>query len=198
MIGFAATDGAGYVARLDAPERAVLLDVVDAVIELLADGDDPGDAQGAPPSLEHPPRRTPQDPALLRLLPDASWDRELAGELRRLTEADLRSAKTGQLRRLRAVLDAARPDAVVVPSEAMAVAAALTDTRLVLASRLGVVDDDDAQAVYELAVREDRVVPGAQGERRFLAAVYTVLTELQDSLVQLMVEALPPVDGGPV
>ncbi|HQY33506.1 DUF2017 family protein [Actinotalea sp.] len=204
MRPFRIDDGPAYVARIEAPERAVLLDVVDGVVDLLLGG------AGAPPGgasddpfatlrLGTGPVRTPTDPALLRLLPDAAADPELAAELRRLTEADLRGTKVGHLRRLRAVLDAARPDAVVVPSDAAAVAAALTDLRLVLASRLGVLTDDDAESVYDLAQRDGPVATQDEATARFLATVYAVLTELQESLVQLMVDALPPVrDGGAV
>lgn len=225
MRPFRLDEGPAYVARLEAPERAVLLDVVDGVVQLLVGGTDvprdgSGDtggpsgtqdarpASGGPPHDDDPfaglrlgvgPVSAPTDPALLRLLPAAAADPELAAELRRLTEADLRASKVGHLRRLRSVLDAARPDAVVVPSDAAAVAASLTDLRLVLASRLGVLTDDDAEAVHDLALRDGPVATQDEATARFLATVYAVLTELQESLVQLMVAALPPVrDGGSV
>lgn len=199
------------VARLDAPERAVLLDVVDGVIDLLGGGlqaathGDDGVEASLPGSdapladdpfarLQIPtePVPPPTDPALRRLLPDASADPVVAAELRRLTEGDLRRTKVERLRTLRATLHQAQPDAVVVPSEAVAVAGALTDVRLVLAERLELTDDEDADAVYALAMASDPVTDEAEATRRFVAAVYTVLTELQESLLQLMVDDLPP------
>ena len=208
------------VAHLDAPERAVLLDVVDGVIDLLGGGlraaVRPGEEPPGPPASEPGPEpgladdpfarlqisteplTPPTDPALRRLLPDASSDPVVAAELRRLTEGDLRHTKVERLRTLRATLHQAQPDVVVVPSEAVAVAGALTDVRLVLAERLELADDADADVVYDLAVASGPVTDEAEATRRFVAAVYTVLTELQESLLQLMVADLPsdPPRGG--
>lgn len=211
-----AADGGGYVTRLDAAERAVLLDVVDDVVELL--GGTAADVEGAGRSnpldsvrLGAPAVAPPQDPAVRRLLPDASReDPEVAAEFRRLTETELRTIKVGNLLRLRAALVAARPDLIVVPSEAAKVAAALTDLRLVLAERLGLRTDQDAEAVYRLATGEQSddaadgtadgpaaAVPAEPGTvtdpdaRRFLATVYVVLSLLQESLVELMLDAMP-------
>lgn len=185
-----AEDGTGWVVRLGAGERAVLLDAVDQVVELLGG---PGTAS-PPPDGAHPldavrldalPLRVPQDPALLRLLPDASPDPAVAAEFRRLSEQDLRATKVGQLLRLRSVVEAGRPEVLVVPSEADLVAAALTDLRLVVSERLGLRTDKDADAVYALAAT------GADGDPvHLLAAVYAALTELQDSLVQHLLDGL--------
>jgi hypothetical protein len=214
------------VAQLDAPERAVLLDVVDGVIDLLGGGlraaarpgdETPGPVPGLVPGvvpgpaeaderrepgladdpfarlqISSEPVAPPTDPALRRLLPDASADPVVAAELRRLTEADLRHTKVERLRTLRATLHQAQPDVVVVPSEAVAVAGALTDVRLVLAERLELADDADADEVYDLAVASGPAADEMAATRRFVAAVYTVLTELQESLLQLMVADLPP------
>lgn len=193
-------EGPAYVAGLDAAGRAVLLDVVDDVLRLL-DGDGARTGQGPDHPLDRvrlnaPPVEPPVDPALRRLLPDASRDEALAAELRRLTEPDVRDAKVGNLARLRAAVQDARPNVVVLPSEAAQVAAALTDLRLVVSERLGVRTDADAEAVYRLAA-EDLVdeddAPAA--DRRFLAAVYAVLTLMQESLVGLLLEELPEAEG---
>lgn len=189
-------EGPAYVAGLDAAGRAVLLDVVDDVLRLLG-----GDGARAGQGPDHPldrvrlntaPVEPPVDPALRRLLPDASPDEALAAELRRLTEPEVRDAKVSNLARLRAAVQDARPNVVVLPSEAAQVAAALTDLRLVVSERLGVRTDADAEAVYRLAA-EDLVdeddAPAA--DRRFLAAVYAVLTLMQESLVGLLLEELP-------
>nr|WP_297422139.1 DUF2017 family protein [uncultured Actinotalea sp.] len=207
-------EGAAYVARLEAPERAVLLDVVDDVLGLVGaraaqrtrsrEEDPLGAVQMATVPLPEP-----TDPALLRLLPSASPDPDVAAEFRRLTEVDLRRAKSDQLLRLRACVDAAGPDLVVVPSEAARIAAALTDVRLVTSERLGVRDDEDADALYRLVLEGttdeqppahgDEAEDGREQAHRLLATVYVMLSLLQESLVGLMLAGLPDVerDEGP-
>ncbi len=200
-----------FVARVDGRERAVLAEVVEGVVDLLgvrsaAQGpvrgpiaDDAltgGDGDEAGRSLEWPELAAPEDPALRRLLPDGAVDAELAAELRRLTEQDLRLTKTHQVGLLHAALLAPTPDLVVAGPDARAVAAAFTDVRLVLGERLGLRDDGDAERVYRLAVDvESAVEDDADATARFLAAVYVVLSELQESLVERLVEILPPVRG---
>jgi hypothetical protein len=183
-------DDGGWVVASVPTERAVLLDVVDEVIELLG-GAASVEQQGAR-ARQHPldaleldalPVAPPDDPALRRLLPDASHDAEVSAEFRRFTEADLRTTKTTNLTRLRAALADARTEVVVLPSEAPSVAAALTDIRLVISERLGVRTDEDAEDVYRLAAE---VGPREPSPRHLLAAVYAVLTQLQESLVGLM------------
>lgn len=189
----------GYVARLDAVERSVLLDVVDEVVQLLGGEQQSSGAVGSLESvqLETAAVPPPEDPAVRRLLPDVSDDPAAAAEFRRLTEADLRAAKVGQLLHLRAVVTEARPDALVLPSEAPAVAAALTDLRLVLAERLGVRTEADAEALHHLVLEEEG--PAGPDDplaaRRFLATVATMLSALQESLVGLMLAELPDAPG---
>ncbi len=213
--------GAGGVleARLDRRERAVLAEVVEGVVDLLgvrgadlappngpaADDDGAGDGpRGQDLRLAWPEIAPPQDPALRRLLPDAAADAGLAAELRRLTEQDLRETKTHQVGLLHAALVAPTADLVVAGPDARAVAAALTDVRLVLGERLGLREDRDAERVYRLAVDDepdaaddepDAADDDEDATARFLAAVYVVLSELQESLVERLVEDLPPVRG---
>ncbi len=208
-------EAGAYVAAVDPAERAVLLDVVDEVIALVGAQDDPP-ADVLDVVIETEPVPPPVDPALRRLLPDASReDPEVAAEYRRLTEADLRSTKSENLRRLRAAVSDAEPDLVVVPSEAPAVAAALTDVRLVVSERLGIRTEEDADALEVLLAAPDpgpadggpADVPDDDGTevgggparatvdpvtevRRFLATVYVVLGILQESLVTLMLDEL--------
>lgn len=199
MRGFRPEDDAGFVALLEPTERVVLLDVVDEVLALVGaeapGGGIPEDVPGDPLAsvrVSQGPVTPPWDPALRRLLPDASReDPEVAAEFRRLTEADLRVTKHRNLLRLRAALDAARPELVVVASEAEQVAAALTDLRLVASERLGVRTDADADALYDLVAREhDEDPDDAEASQRFLATVYVVLSLLQESLVDLMLAGL--------
>lgn len=205
----------GWVAHLDAAERAAVLDVVDDVVELLG-GEDAAGAQapfgvdaapgaGTPFGPEVPgatwpavgmdaePVTAPSDPALRRLLPDASRGvPEVAAEFRRLTESELRGTKAGNLRVLRSML-VDGPDLRVDPASAPAVAAALTDLRLVLAERLGIRSEADADAAYRLVVEGGPLdVTDPDGvARRFLATVSTLLGVLQESLVGLLLEGLP-------
>lgn len=110
-------EGDDLVAEVDAGEREVLATVVADVAELL--GDRPGGAGGrggdvdgnrgpGGPSdaleelhLRLDPLPAPDDPAVHRLLPDASRDDpEVTAEFRRLTEDDLRARKLARLRAL--------------------------------------------------------------------------------------------------
>jgi len=185
-------DGEAYVAHLEPAERAVLLDAVDDVVALLAADHAPGAADF--PRMAPGPLPPPADPAVRRLLPDASTDREIAAELRRLTEQDLRATKAGHLGRLRAGLLAADPDLVVAPDDAAAVAAAFTDVRLVLAERLGVRDDEDSDALHALVLAGDDGTGDVDDGLRLLATLHVVLGVLQESLVELMLARL---DEGP-
>ncbi|EYR63820.1 hypothetical protein N866_18150 [Actinotalea ferrariae CF5-4] len=205
-------EGAAYVARLEAPERAVLLDVVDDVVALVGaraahrtHGSGPDDPLAAV-QMATLPLPAPTDPALLRLLPPASPDPEVAAEFRRLTEVDLRRSKSDQLLRLRACVDAAGPDLVVVPSEAPRIAAALTDVRLVTSERLGLRSDAEADALYRLVLGDEDGEgdvsvhgEGLDEEReqahRLLGTVYVILSVLQESLVGLMLAGLPDDDA---
>ena len=183
----------GYAVHLAEPERGVLTDVVDQVVELL------GGAHQAPDGQLHPlqavrlgdePVAAPEDAALRRLLPDGSrGDPEVAAEYRRLTEHELRATKTDHLGRLRAVL--ADPGAVLDPAAAPGVASALTDVRLVLAERLGIRDEADADAMHRLAVTGGDVDETDDGMRVLLATVSAILGVLLESLIELMTDELP-------
>lgn len=193
---FQARDDGTFVARLDAAERAVLLEAVDEVVRLLG-GDMRPEATMDPLAslrLDVGPVAAPADPALRRLLPDVSKDdADVAAEFRRLTEDDLRDTKVGNLLLLRSRLLDARRGIVVTPGQAPGVAAALTDLRLVLAERLGVRTEADADAVYRLVAEGDPVHRSDRVGmvRRRLAIISTVLGVLQDSLVEHMLSALP-------
>ncbi|GII99544.1 uncharacterized protein DUF2017 [Sediminihabitans luteus] len=199
-----------YVAELDATERIVLAQVVGDVAQMLEsalpDPQDVVDDAGTPveegagvPLEDLPPHgtspdavRPPDDPALARLLPDASRDDpEVSAEFRRLTQADVAERKSAGLVRLAHLLLADEPAVgepsplAVAPGEARAVAAALTDVRLVLASRLGVETDEQAEALHAEAAQGSDA-----GARGFLVGVFLALGWLQETLLELMLADL--------
>src|SRR5699024_11038005 len=74
----------------------------------------------------------PTDPALARLLPDASEDDdELNAEFRRLTESDLRRTKVARLRTVWETLRRSEGQLRIPIQDGMDWAAALNDVRLV-------------------------------------------------------------------
>jgi len=197
-----------YAARLDTDERDVIAALVADVAELLGAGRlesrDPeavvvGDGN---PRMRIEPLPPPSDPAVRRLLPDASRDDpQVAEEFRRLTEDDLRAGKIARLTGLWDALttptEGWRADAfVVAPQDAQDVAAAITDLRLVLAERLGIRTDEQAERLYDALVDspqaelegDDEVLDPAA--RRYLVAVYGALSWLQESLVDLLLHDL--------
>ncbi|MFC0706120.1 hypothetical protein FHR89_002060 [Cellulomonas uda] len=243
MRGFVARQQE-YVARLDADERAVLAGIASEVAVLLgaekfrtagrlrtdvgapshADASDELDDDELveePPlhALGWPwqrPVEAPTDPAVRRLLPDASDDPEQAAEFRRLTDADLRARKIAGLRTWWHALrtpGGRQGDAVAITAaEAPAVAAAMTDVRIVLADRLGIRTDEDGERVYaELHAASGHDAGGGRdggggdgGEaaavRRAFIGVYAMLSELQETLVTAMlvrVRSRDATHGGP-
>lgn len=186
-----------YAAAMTRTERTVLGQVI-ADVQALLVPDLPVDATSHDdPLWLSTDVLPPDDPAVARLLPDASRDDpEVAAEFRRLTQEDLRATKVAGLRGLAQRLDRTPsgfdPDDVVVSlDEAPRTAAALTDVRLVLAERLGLHTDDDAEALaYELADPRS-----ADRPRRGLGDLYEALTWWQETLVRAMTDLLPDTDG---
>jgi Domain of unknown function (DUF2017) len=125
----------------------------------------------------------PADPAVARLLPDASRDDpELAQSFRRLTEQDLRERKRDSLGLAAAALRRRAP-VVLDDSEAQALLKGLTDVRLVLAERLGIATDEDAEFLHAA------LAAGAgQGQQEWAKAgeLYEVVTYLQEELVHTL------------
>jgi hypothetical protein len=184
---------AGVRVHLDAQERSLLARLLEDVDDLLAQdaaeregaaGAGAGDAAdddavlaALERSLALPP---PADPAVARLLPDGNReDPELAAGYRRLTEDGLRERKRAGLGRASTALG--RPDPVLLDeAEVMALLKGLTDVRLVLAERLGVRTDEDAELLDYV------VAAGATDPRAAAAALYHTLTWWQESLVGVM------------
>jgi len=197
-----------YAARLDTDERDVIAALVADVAELLGAGRlearDPETAAvgDGSPRMRIEPLPPPSDPAVRRLLPDASRDdQQIAEEFRRLTEDDLRAGKIARLTSLWDALttptEGWRADAfVIAPQDAKDVAAAITDLRLVLAERLGIRTDEQAERLYDALLDSpqseveevDEILDPAA--RRYLVAVYGALSWLQESLVDLLLHDL--------
>ncbi|MCL2468345.1 MAG: DUF2017 domain-containing protein [Micrococcales bacterium] len=183
-------DTQAYAAAMTRTERTVLGQVVGDVEALLAP-DTP--VASDPLWLSTEDVLPPDDPAVARLLPDASRDDpEVANEFRRLTQEELRTTKVAGLRALSLRLSATPPgfdphDVVVLMDEAPRTAAALTDVRLVLAERLGLRTDDDAEALA-VELSDPR---NANGPRRGLGDLYQALTWWQETLIHAMTESLP-------
>jgi hypothetical protein len=224
-----------YVAGLDRTEREVFATVVADVAELLGAprfeqlrpvDDDTGSPPVVRMSIESV--AAPDDPAVRRLLPDASRDDDaVAAEFRRLTDADLRATKIERLRDVWTALTGPQQpvpgaglddddDFPVTRDRAQALAASLTDVRLVLAERLGLETEEDADRLYESLEEQaaaaderderagwddgddlDDLDDGrparevlAQEVRAYLGSVYAALTWLQESLMALLLADL--------
>ena len=122
------------------------------------------------------PTMPPEDPALLRLLPEAYDDPDVAAEFRRLTDDELRRGKAMALTQLADDVEEGRDTVVLDEAGADVWAQALNDVRLVLGVRLGI--ETDGAAWRRSIPPDDPRVP--------LAAAYTWLTGLQERLLGAM------------
>ena len=174
-------DERGAEVELEEVEVALLRSLAGQLIDFVTpEGAETDDPLVALVGID-PTARTPDDPALLRLLPDAYADDEAAAtEFRRFTERDLREGKT---RNAAAVLAALEPDPRRLVLDATGVDAwlgFLNDVRLTLGTRLGITEDNHGQ----LAALPD------DDPRAGLFQVYDWLTFLQDALVQVRLAEL--------
>jgi len=187
----------GVEVRLGEEERELLCHLLGQLDDLLDDGHDPAgelDPLAAMVGLDPSGMaglgvvnggadgRGLDDPAIARLLPDGSRDDpEAAAEFRRLTESGLRARKRSRARRVaKALGDPSHP--LLAPEDAVALVTSLTDLRLVLAERLELRTDEDADLLHKQLAR--RLAEGvAQDAWSATAAVYDLLTWWQESLV---------------
>lgn len=125
----------------------------------------------------------PSDSAVRRLLPDGvRANDEEALEFRRLTERSLREQKISALRSSALLLEG--NPVVLNPEQARLMAQALNDVRLVLADRLGIETEDDAEKLHEVGDSSD-----VEDVESYLALVYNFVTWLQETLVQALLTA---------
>lgn len=160
----------------------------------------------------------PSDPAVRRLLPDASRsDDAVAAEFRRLTQNDLAREKAERLEAFADLLEppvseedpepekapwqtlgrhGAPPPVRVSRESAEAVAGALTDMRLVIAQRLGLESDDDVNALTDQVMwdqqmgREIPVAADGRAARRFWSGVFVAAGFALETLMEVMIADL--------
>lgn len=122
------------------------------------------------------PDNPPEDPALLRLLPQVDADdAERSAEFRRYTEPDLRAAKLSHLRTCLVTLE--RSGRLSLErAEARSWMLALNDVRLVMAVRMGIETEDDMEELEEAA----ETLPDSV---RLYLSVYDLLTWTQERVV---------------
>lgn len=184
MAGFRSTRR-GIAASLDAGERDLLRSLFADVLGLL-DAAEPADEDplAALVGMDSS-ARVPEDPALLRLLPDAvRGDDDEALEFRRLTERSLRESKRSALRAAALLLE--NSPVVLDPDQAPWFARALNDVRLVLGERLDLRTDADAERLH--AITDPSKAEDVEG---YMALVYNYVTWLQETLMTAMLDGMP-------
>lgn len=176
----------GITGFLEPAERELLRSLFDDVISMLEPEDRAGqDPLAALVGLDTEARE-PTDRALRRLLPNVSKnDDEASLEFRRYTERSLRESKIGALRAAALGLD--KDELLLTPADARHWSVALNDVRLVLAERLDIRDDADAEHVHQMQDWSQ-----AEDVESYLALVYNFTTWLQESLVQAMLQSIEP------
>ena len=199
MRGFKRRRGGRLHASMQPLEARMLATFAGQVIELLHEDTAPfgpravdGDPLEALIEMDGPVA-APEDPVLVRLLPDAyREDEEAAADFRRFTESGLRADKVANARTLldslrdggydggtADVLDESAADTIEIelgPQQVQAWLRSLTDMRLALATRLGI-DDDDEEEWEQLPEDDPRAV---------MHDVYGWLGFVQESLVQAL------------
>ncbi|MGO1857926.1 DUF2017 family protein [Ancrocorticia populi] len=130
----------------------------------------------------------PMDEAIARLLPDMSEDPELARSLRAKTQDSLAAEKAENLATFFDSLDHDNDVVWVENERTTAWLAAVNDIRIVLSSRLDIVDEASSEAVYTRAsylTGEEAAAEGREieDEDDLLAVLYAMLTWWQESLL---------------
>jgi hypothetical protein len=169
------------IGRLDPVEQALLKSLLLQLADLLHQSDvsnelDPiAQLVGIQELAERP-----ADPALLRLFPDAYRDDEsAANDFRRYTESGLRIQKTNQVDAAIAILDRADNKIELTDEEAYSMVSAFNDTRLVMATRLGLTE----QVSLDMLLADESETGGP-------AHLYEWLTWLQETLVRAIVSEI--------
>jgi hypothetical protein len=178
--GFFRHGANAYLANFSEAEREVLTNLVEQIIELLAErvdhhNDDPLAAMVGITMHDTPP----DDEVLLRLLPNAYADQVDASEFRRYTESTLRQKKQAHAMAMRMHLKSAVDGIVEVDHDgANAWLGAMNDARLALGVRLKV--EENTHQDLELLAPDDPM--------RGVYAVYSWLGWLQESLISALMD----------
>jgi Domain of unknown function (DUF2017) len=166
--------------RIDEAEARVLTGLLEQLGELITPaGAEASDPLAAMVGIDDD-SVTPSDPALLRLFPDGYRDDQVAAaEFRRFTERGLREGKLARLDAVLAVLarlpeDSAKNPTRLDEAEQQAFLLTMNDLRLVLGTRLEIVEDN--QDVGDDWDPHDPRIP--------LLAAYQWLTWLQSTLLE--------------
>jgi hypothetical protein len=153
-----------YVAHLSVEECQVLRQCMAELADLLSD------------------RLDRDDPVVERLFPDIYRDDPAAaGELRRLTESDLKTAKMAQVGQVLADLPARGGEVRLDEEQADSWLRTLTDLRLALGLRLDIQDDTDIESELDEAVLRSPTSP-----RVGQLSIYGYLSLLQQSLLEAL------------
>lgn len=175
--------GGAYSLDLTLDEAQILINLVEQLLELLGEGDFFHHYDSSDPlaQLLAMPAEivTPDDPVLLRLLPNAYADPEAASDFRRYTEPQLRGAKQKNLRLVREQLTDLVDEnsgGVIEDIEADIWLKALNDLRIALSIRLEI--NETSFETFELLPDEDPQKP--------VYAVYFWLGWLQENLLELL------------
>ena len=157
----------GIIATFEGGEAQLLANLAGQVVELLRDRNAASESDADPLAAQlgmGGPSLPPEDPVLLRLLPNTYRDDEQeAGDFRRLTERSLTTVKVENAEHLIGSLidgglevgnlspsaDDMAIEVELNPAEVQAWLRSLTDIRLSLAVRLGIDTDEDALLVGE-------------------------------------------------
>ncbi len=180
-------DGELYSLDLSLDEAHILINLVEQLLELLGEGDFNHHYDESDPfaqlmsQLKAAPEEiiVPDDPVLLRLLPNAYADPEAAADFRRYTEPTLRGKKKRNLAQVRAALEVIVDEdraGVVEDLDSETWLMAINDLRLALSVRLEVTPD--SYEYFEALTDEDPQKP--------IFAVFFWLGWLQASLLNLL------------
>ncbi len=211
LLGFRRTRAGRIVARLQERERTALRGLLNDLIELVAPPDGEADADPLARLVGIDPHaRTPDDPALARLLPDGYGEEEpeAAADFRRFTERALREGKVAGARTVLESLERSGAKVVLSAGEAQAWLGTLNDLRLTLGIRLEV--DEDPHVMDErisllgrlvvdwdpAATDSDEAAQRARAAMETLAAyqLYDWLTFLQGTLIEAITGTADPTE----
>jgi hypothetical protein len=175
-VGSVRLRGDKVLLRLDPAERSILASLLASVRALLDEGGDEAadaDPLAALVGMSDGPVETPEDPILLRLLPDAYEDAEQSAEFRRLTDSELRARKTEAIDRVLGDVAASESIELDLDVGVGMWVQAINDVRLVIGTRLDVQED--------WPDRLEDIDP--DDPRAALYDFYGWLSEVQDRLV---------------